>query len=207
MSQNIIYSPWERTKCPWPCLMTKVLLFSILRLFSFVSAFLTSLIKLILWLKFSTGKRQAENMMGAGGRGARTIWSCSISWRLILAMQILVANEDWASGKEAGDHSSLEVLIDLTLPTQHLMKVTWKTHRVDQGWGRSLGQHPGKWAILTWEMPPQHSVSVYQAPARCQTLHSMLAILLRTSQKDMILDLGSIWKSYWALFWRHKKAI
>ena len=31
-----------------------------------VSAFLTSLIKLILWLKFSTGNRQAEDM-GAGG--------------------------------------------------------------------------------------------------------------------------------------------
>ena len=43
-------------------------------------------------------------------------------------MQTLVANEDWASGKEAGDHSSLEVRINLTLPTQHLMKVTWKTH-------------------------------------------------------------------------------
>ena len=36
-------------------------------LFSFVSAFLTSLIKLILWLKFSTGKRQAEDMGGGGG--------------------------------------------------------------------------------------------------------------------------------------------
>ena len=59
-------------------------------------------------------------------------------------MQTLVANEDWASGKAAGDHSSLEVLMDLTLPTQHLMKVTWKTHCVDQGWGRSLGQHLAK---------------------------------------------------------------
>ena len=32
-----------------------------------VSALLTSLIKLMLWLKFSTGKRQAEDM--AGGQG------------------------------------------------------------------------------------------------------------------------------------------
>ena len=76
MAENIIYSPWERTKGPWLCLMT-ALLFSLLRLFSFVSAFLTSLIKLILWPKFSTGKRQAEDMVGGGG--ARTIESCSVS--------------------------------------------------------------------------------------------------------------------------------
>ena len=75
MAQNIIYSPWERTKGPWLCLMTTWLLFILLRLFSFVSAFLTSLIKLILWLKFSTGKRQGKNMVV----GARTIWSCFIS--------------------------------------------------------------------------------------------------------------------------------
>ena len=111
-------------------------------------------------------------------------------------MQTLVANEDWASGKAAGDHSSLEVLMDLTLPTQHLMKVTWKTHCVDQGWGRSLGQHLGKWGILTWEIPRQHSVSICQAPARHQTLHSTLDILLRTRQKDIILNLGSKWESH-----------
>ena len=66
MAQNIIYSPWERTKGPWLCLMTTLLLFSLLWLFSFVSAFFISLIKPILWLKFSTGKRQAENLLGAG---------------------------------------------------------------------------------------------------------------------------------------------
>ena len=75
ITQNIIYSPWERTKGLCQCLMTTLLLFSLLWLFSFVSAFLTSLIKLILWLKFSTGKRQGKNMVV----GARTIWSCFIS--------------------------------------------------------------------------------------------------------------------------------
>ena len=75
MAQNIIYSPWQRTKGPWPCLMTTLLLLILLRLFSFVSAFLTSLIKLTLWLKFSAGKRQAENMVV----GARTIRSCFVS--------------------------------------------------------------------------------------------------------------------------------
>ena len=35
-----------------------------------VSALLTSLIKLMLWLKFSTGKRQAEDMaVGQGPQG------------------------------------------------------------------------------------------------------------------------------------------
>ena len=69
MSQNIIYSPWERTKRPWLCLMITSLLFSLLRLFSFVSAFLTSLIQLIFWLKFSAGKRMAEDMLGVGWGG------------------------------------------------------------------------------------------------------------------------------------------
>ena len=68
MTLNIIYSPWERTKGPWLCLMTTLLLFSLLRLFSFVSAFLISLIKLILWWKFSTGQRQAENKVERGGK-------------------------------------------------------------------------------------------------------------------------------------------
>ena len=66
MAQNIIYSPWERTKGPWLCLMTTLLLFSLLWLFSFVSTFLTSLIKLILWLKLSTDKRQAGDMVDWG---------------------------------------------------------------------------------------------------------------------------------------------
>ena len=75
MAQNIIYSPWERTKDPELGLMTTLLLFFSLRwLFSFVSAFLMSLIKLVLWLKFSRGKRH-----GGGWGRARIIESCSVS--------------------------------------------------------------------------------------------------------------------------------
>ena len=39
MAQNIVYSPWEGTKGPWLCLITKLLLFSLVGLFSSVSAF------------------------------------------------------------------------------------------------------------------------------------------------------------------------
>ena len=66
VAQNIIYSPGERTKGPWLCLTTILLLFSLLALFSFVSAFLSSLIKRIFLLKFSTNKRQAEDLVGGG---------------------------------------------------------------------------------------------------------------------------------------------
>ena len=80
MAQNISYSPWENIKGPWLCLMTALLLFSLLGLFSFVSVFLTSLIKLIKPVKFFTGKRQAEDTVGGseGIEWARTIWSCSV---------------------------------------------------------------------------------------------------------------------------------
>ena len=47
MAQSIIYRPWENIKGPWLCLMTALLLYSVSGLFPFVSAFLTSLIKLI----------------------------------------------------------------------------------------------------------------------------------------------------------------
>ena len=77
MIQNVIYSPWDRTKGPWLCLTTTLLLLSLLRLFSLFSHVLISLIKLILWLKFSTYKRQAEDMEGR--QGARTTGSCSVS--------------------------------------------------------------------------------------------------------------------------------
>ena len=58
--------------------MTTLLLFSLLNTltkFSVVSAFLTSLIKFILWLKFSTDKRKAEDMVGGGavGKGHRVL--------------------------------------------------------------------------------------------------------------------------------------
>ena len=53
MAQNIIHSPWGRTGDTWLCLMTK--LFCCLVSFDYLPLFLhylTSLIKLILWLKF-----------------------------------------------------------------------------------------------------------------------------------------------------------
>ena len=58
--------------------MTAVLLSGLLRLFPLVSAFLISLIKLILRLKLSIDKRQAKDI-----EGARTTGSCSFS-RLLL---------------------------------------------------------------------------------------------------------------------------
>ena len=61
-AQNIIYSPWERTKDPWLCLKSILLLFG----FPLFSHVLISPIKLILWLKFPTDKRQAEDMGGSG---------------------------------------------------------------------------------------------------------------------------------------------
>ena len=50
--------------------MTTLLLFGLLWLFSFVSAFLISLIKLILPRTFSPNKRQAEDL-GRGGWGGK----------------------------------------------------------------------------------------------------------------------------------------
>ena len=75
MAQNIIHSPWEGTKGPWLCLLTTLLLFSLFRLFSLVSAFLASLIKLILWLQFSTGKRQAEDVVRRPGSYSTALFS------------------------------------------------------------------------------------------------------------------------------------
>ena len=66
MAQNINYSPWEGAKGSWLCLMSTVLLFGLHWLFFLFSAFLISLIKLTLWLKFSTQKKQAEDMEEQG---------------------------------------------------------------------------------------------------------------------------------------------
>ena len=60
-AQNIIYSSCRGTKCPWLCLVTTLLLFGLLWLFSLLLHVLTSMIKLVLWLKFSTDKWQAED--------------------------------------------------------------------------------------------------------------------------------------------------
>ena len=63
MTQNITYSPWGGTKCPWLCLKAKLLLICLAWLCSFLH-FLTSLIKLIRWLNFSTDKRQWRTCSG-----------------------------------------------------------------------------------------------------------------------------------------------
>lgn len=80
-SSNIIYSPWEKNKGPSAILNDYTLLFSFLRLFSFVSAVLTSLIKRILWQKLSTGKKQAEDVVAlcvCVWGGGQVMESCSI---------------------------------------------------------------------------------------------------------------------------------
>ena len=86
MAQNIINSPWERTRGPWLCLMITLLLFTLLRLFSFVSTFLTSLIKITLLLKLSTGKRKAEDMVrGQGPYGPALFqWGTHINYGILL---------------------------------------------------------------------------------------------------------------------------
>ena len=52
VAQNIIYSPWGGSKGPWLCLMTKLDYLVLLNCVPLLLHFLTSLIKLILWLEF-----------------------------------------------------------------------------------------------------------------------------------------------------------
>ena len=68
MAQNIRYSPWERTKGPCLCLMIISLLFSLLRWFSSVAAFLMSLIKLTIWI-VSHRHKAGRGQPAAGGGG------------------------------------------------------------------------------------------------------------------------------------------
>ena len=74
MAQNIIYSPWERAESPWLCLMTRLLFFSLLWLFSFVPTFLTFLIKLILDWSFP----QAKGRQRTWGVRQGPVCPCSI---------------------------------------------------------------------------------------------------------------------------------
>ena len=67
MAQNIICSPRAGTKGPWLCLMTRLLLFGLLWLFSFVSTCSHFSDKLIR-LKCSAHKRQADDMRGKDHR-------------------------------------------------------------------------------------------------------------------------------------------
>ena len=90
MAQNIICSPWGGTKGPWLCLMTRLLLLGLLWLFSFVSTCSHFSDKLILWLKCSADKRQAEDM---GGKDHRVllcfIWKVSKCDAVILPCSTL----------------------------------------------------------------------------------------------------------------------
>ena len=104
MAQNIVYSPWEGTKVPWLCLMTTLSLFGLLWLFSFVSVFLTSLIKLILWLKFVHSQKTGRGQRGLDHKGLLRVtlrsqaahllrfeaptWLMRLSWDHIVTLQV-----------------------------------------------------------------------------------------------------------------------
>ena len=66
MAQNIIYRLWRRTEGPWLCWMAKLLFSVVLDYFPFSLYFLTSLIKLILQLKFSIAKKAGAGHEWAG---------------------------------------------------------------------------------------------------------------------------------------------
>ena len=67
MAPNIIYSPVGEIKGPWLCLMST--LSGLFWLFSFVSAFLTSVIKLILDYSFPQIKGRQKIWCGGVGVG------------------------------------------------------------------------------------------------------------------------------------------
>ena len=68
MAQNIIYSPWEGTKKE-PCLMVHYYYLLFFDCFSLFLCFLTSLIKLILWLKFFFFPHRQKAGRGWGVQG------------------------------------------------------------------------------------------------------------------------------------------
>ena len=81
---NIIYSPWERTKGPWLCLMTTLLFFRLLcfPLFQYFS---------LLWLNFltvvfhrqKTGRVLGDWGAGGGGKGHMVLLHFIGVWRLL----------------------------------------------------------------------------------------------------------------------------
>ena len=146
MVQNIIYSPWEKTKCPWLCLMTTLLLFSLLWLFSFVSAFLTSLIKLILWLKFSTGKRQAQDMLqggrGRGGCGDKD--NMVLLWFSTSCKGSICQFRRWVRSLGQEDPLEKEIAIPSTILVWRMRGAWWAmVHGVtkSQTWLKQLSRH------------------------------------------------------------------
>ena len=69
MAHEIIYSPWGGTQGPWLSFMAKQLLFCLAWLFSFVSEFLTSLIKFSLWNLGKAKEAKGFLQMRGGGHG------------------------------------------------------------------------------------------------------------------------------------------
>ena len=143
MAQNFIYSPWERSKSPWLWLMTTLLLFNVLWLFFFVSAFLISLIKRILslLLKFSMEKK-ADRKHGARGWGHKdhrvllcftsneysALISFKIDWFDLPACPMDSQESSPAPQFESINSKALTLLYGPTLRSIH---DCWKNHSFD----------------------------------------------------------------------------
>ena len=88
MSQNIIYSPWGRTKGPWLGLMAKLLLFCLAWLFPFLLHFHTTLIKCTLWNSEKPRRLQffyrQEEVVEEGLFWEGPIGSCSVTISVFL---------------------------------------------------------------------------------------------------------------------------
>ena len=88
MSQNIIYSPWGRTKGPWLGLMAKLLLFCLAWLFPFLLHFHTTLIKCTLWNSEKPRRLQffyrQEEVVEEGLFWEGPIGSCSVTTSVFL---------------------------------------------------------------------------------------------------------------------------
>ena len=156
MAQNIICSLWERTKHLWPCLTTMLLLFSLLWLFSFASAFFTFLIKLIFWLQFSRDRRQAEDTVGKVGQGPQGLVLLQDDQRHLLRTMIFGEEQlMWVELKAKWlSIWKIDVLASLQKSTKHLTPdgvPPGGTHECSQFYGGNIPsqetwvpQGPGK---------------------------------------------------------------
>ena len=145
LAQNIIYSPWEGTKDPWLCLMTE-LLFCLVWLLSFASAF-SSLIKFILCLKFFLmNKRQAKDRVLK--RPHRVLLSYKPSGWLSLHLHLLAMRF----------HSVVKIR-----GNQH---PNFPPPLVSTGSGRKPKVHK-----LTWHQSIQFSSVTQSCPALCDPMN------------------------------------
>ena len=128
----------KKTQGPWLCLMTTLLLLSLLWLFFFVSVFPTSLIKLILWVKFSTDKRQTEDISGDEGKDHKVLLyftsneysgliSLRVDWLDLLIVQGTLKSSPTPQFKSINS-SALSLLYGPTLTSIHNY---WKNHSFD----------------------------------------------------------------------------